>query len=129
MAKPGPTFSERLRNFRNPCGYGCSICCIIFSTWGAIMLTVLGILLWNNYVGIDGVVPSICGDVEVIDRTTEVCAPYHKSVAKQTWIAAIVYVFFILLSVLRIVHLKVLERSQATVLDSYAGVDPVVYSK
>ena len=93
------------------------------------MLTVLGILLWNNYVGIDGVVPSICGDVEVIDRTTEVCAPYHKSVAKQTWIAAIIYVFFILLSVLRIVHLKVLERSQATVLDSYAGVDPVVYSK
>ncbi len=93
------------------------------------MLTVLGILLWNNYVGVDGIVPSVCGDVPVEERYGGACDSAHRSVAKQTWIAAAVYVFFIFLSLFRIVHLKVLERKQATVLDSYAGVDPVVYLK
>merc|ERR1712100_25173 len=33
----------------NPCGPKCSICCMVFSIWGALTLAVVGVLLHVDY--------------------------------------------------------------------------------
>jgi len=35
------------------CGEGCSICCMLFSTWGFIFMLVVSILVKGGYQGID----------------------------------------------------------------------------
>jgi hypothetical protein len=100
-----------------------SICCIIFSTWGVLMLALMGGLLLMDYPGVDGVVPAICYGVDG-PRTQQACHDSHVQAAISSFIAAGVYFAFIVLSVIRIVQLKLQGRKQAQGMDTYAGEVP-----
>eukprot|EP01115_Flamella_aegyptia_P011328 TRINITY_DN5259_c0_g1_i1.p1 TRINITY_DN5259_c0_g1~~TRINITY_DN5259_c0_g1_i1.p1 ORF type:complete len:104 (+),score=12.65 TRINITY_DN5259_c0_g1_i1:198-509(+) len=90
--------------------------------WGVIMLVAIGFALYIGYPGIDGVVPSIChhGAANCSDdlppemcRTKKNCEEDHHKAAFNSFYAALIYVFFIVLSVARIVHLKYLARKKS----------------
>merc|ERR1712137_605653 len=90
-------FTERIKNFKNPCGKGCSICCGLYSLWGMLMLIAVGIMLQNDYRGIDGDIP----DIPVSD---------HDHVAKSCYIASAIHGGFMLLSIARLVQLYFVGR-------------------
>merc|ERR1711879_3796 len=98
--------SEKIKNFKNPCGFGCSLCCALYSTWGVLMLLVVGFLTKREYRGIDGDIPSI---------------EDHTTAGVNCYYAALVYAFFIFISVLRLVHLAVLNRRKKHSLDEFAS--------
>mmetsp|Transcript_19569 Transcript_19569/g.75134 ORF Transcript_19569/g.75134 Transcript_19569/m.75134 type:complete len:113 (-) Transcript_19569:290-628(-) len=93
----------------NPCGACCSWCCLIFSLWGAIMLVVIGVLLLDDYRGIVGDVPTVEDNVQA---------------AYNSFYAAALYIFFIIISALRLIHLRLTRKPEVS-MDDYEDVGAV----
>merc|ERR1712137_821875 len=108
--KESVPLSDRIKNFKNPCGKGCSLCCALYSTWGILMLLVVGFLTKREYRGIDGDIPSI-GDSED-----------HDNAGNNCYWAAFIYGIFFAISIARLVHLWVIGRkSRHQHMDEFAS--------
>eukprot|EP01101_Sappina_pedata_P009979 TRINITY_DN6176_c0_g1_i1.p1 TRINITY_DN6176_c0_g1~~TRINITY_DN6176_c0_g1_i1.p1 ORF type:complete len:106 (-),score=46.14 TRINITY_DN6176_c0_g1_i1:111-428(-) len=59
------------------CGQECTLCCFLFSTWGAIFMAVIGALLSADYEG--------------VDPANAINPEYREDAATNTYISAGIY--------------------------------------